>query len=261
MAAPLVAGVATLVWGCRPDLNWSQVKYAIMNGVDYNSSLVGRTVTGGKLNAYRSLVIFPPPGPAAPSNLNAVGYCWEVELTWQDNSNNEEGFIIERQSGPYWYYLDQVGPNVTSYWDVDLFCGQLWCYRVFAYNQNGNSPYTGSKCAKTLPCYQCEWGLCLKLSADKKDIDYGELVTYAYELTNNGEFDLFDVELLDDRFGEIATKFTLKKGETKTFYKTIALSETTTNFAEAAASYNQRNEIKNVKANACITIIVRSQVK
>jgi subtilisin family serine protease len=257
MAAPHVAGVAALVWGCRPDLNWSQVKYAIMNGVDYNSSLAGRTVTGGKLNAYRSLIIFPPPGPAAPSNLSALGYCWEVKLTWQDNSNNEEGFIIERQSGPYWYYLDYVGPNVTTYWDVELPCGQLWCYRVFAYNQNGNSPYSASKCTKTLPCYQCERGLSLKLSADKKDIASGESVTYVYELKNNGEFDLTDIELMDYKFGEIATKFTLKKGETKTFYKTVTLNETTTNFAEAAASYNQRNEIKNVKAHASATVSVK----
>jgi len=258
MAAPLVAGVASLVWGCRPDLSWSQVKYAIMNGVEHNSTLAGKTVTGGKLNAYRSLVIFPPPGPAAPSNLNTVSNCWEVQLTWQDNSNDEDGFIIERQSGPYWYYVDYVGPNVTTYWDVGLPCGQLWCYRVFAYNQNGNSPYTGSKCAKTLPCYQCEGGLSLELNADKGTIDSGESITYAYVVKNNGQFDLFDVELHDDNFGQIGTKFTLEKSEKKIFYKTITLNETTTIFAETCASYNQRNEIKNVKANACVTVRVRN---
>jgi len=256
MAAPHVAGVAALVWGYRPDLSWSDVKYAIMNGVDYNPSLVGKTVTGGKLNAYYSIIPFSR-GPSPPSNLTAVGYCWETCLTWQDNSNNEEGFVIERQSGPYWYYLDQVGPNCTTYWDVYLPCGQLWCYRVYAYNQNGNSPYTGSRCSWTLPCYQCEGGLSLKLNADRKTINSGESATYVYELKNKGKFDLFDIELTDDRFGKIAAKFALKTGETKTFYKTIALIESATNYAEAKASFNLKNAIKNIKAHACATVRVR----
>ncbi len=222
MATPYVAGVAALVWGCRPDLSGEDVKYAIMNSVDPIDDLNGRTVTGGRLNAYKALTVFPPPGPTAPSNPRTYADCFEVRLTWQDNSNNEQGFKIERQSGPYWYYLDQVGPNVTTYWDIDLMCGQTYCYRVYAYNQNGNSPYTKSKCAKTTRCYYCEGegGLSLRITSDKEIISAGESVTYTFALENKGKVDLTDIELIDDKFGVIALKDILKEGETINFTRT-----------------------------------------
>ena len=78
--------------------------------------------------------------PAAPSNLQTTGYCFEVRLTWQDNSNNETGFYIYRKTGDQYIQFDYIGPNITTYWDVELFCGALFCYKVQAFNNNGNSP-------------------------------------------------------------------------------------------------------------------------
>lgn len=37
-----------------------------------------------------------------------------VTLTWQDNSNNESGFLIESLSGGTWKEVATVGPNVTT---------------------------------------------------------------------------------------------------------------------------------------------------
>ncbi len=256
MAAPYVAGVAALVWGCRPDLSWSQVKNAIMNSVDPKSSLSGKTVTGGRLNAYKAITVFPPPGPAAPSNLMTYPDCFEMRLTWQDNSNNEQGFKIEMKSGPRWYYFDQVGPNVTTWTCPELWCGELWCFRVYAFNQDGNSPYSPSKCDKTTPCYYCDpWGM--KITPDKEIISSGESVTYTYEVENKGYVDLTDIELIDEKFGTIAKKFTLEKGETKTFTKTVALTVTTTNCAKATAVCRYEKRIKNVEKHACTTVDVR----
>ena len=55
MATPHVAGVAGLVLGREPALSLVQLKARILGGVDRVSSLQGRTVTGGRLNAYRAL--------------------------------------------------------------------------------------------------------------------------------------------------------------------------------------------------------------
>ena len=249
MAAPYVAGVAALAWGYRPDAeDYASVKYAIMNSVDPKPSLAGMTLTGGRLNAGKALYL-----PVAPSNLGTVGYCFEVKLTWRDNSSYEDGFIIYRQSGSNYYEIGRVGPNVTAFWDTDLPCGLLWCYEVRAYNWAGISPFSPSKCAHTLSCAGCGGGLSLEMSPDKVAINSGELVTYTYRLANKGDEDLTDVYLTDDKLGEVAAKLSLKKRESKEFSRTVAISETATNFAEASAICKNMM----VKAHACATIWIK----
>lgn len=55
MASPHVAGVAALAWGIDPAANHLRVRNAIVGGVDPLSSLAGKTVTGGRLNANATL--------------------------------------------------------------------------------------------------------------------------------------------------------------------------------------------------------------
>jgi len=196
--------------------------------------------------------------PAAPSNLKAYGYCFEVKLTWQDNSNNEDGFIIYRKTGANYIEFDRVGPNVTTYWDVDLWCGLTWCYGVRAFNESGNSPFSNTACAKTTACYYCEEGLGMKITTNRKNVTLGESVTYTYILKNKGRLDLTIIELSDDKFGIIAKEFTIKKGEAKSITKIAILNKTTTNFAKATAIFRLKDEIKHVKAHACTTVVVRN---
>lgn len=157
-ASPHVAGVAALVMGDRPSLSWWQLKTIIMDSTDPKSSLYGKVRTGGRLNAYNAITESTPDLPAAPSNLKAEGYCFMIKLTWTDNSNNEQGFKIYRKSGNFWYYLNQVGANVTTFWDLELPPSQLFNYKVRAYNQDGNSPASNADGDRTLPLKECgEW--------------------------------------------------------------------------------------------------------
>jgi len=55
MATPFVAGVAALVKAADPSLTATQVKTIILNNVDVNSSLSGKVLKGGRLNAYKSV--------------------------------------------------------------------------------------------------------------------------------------------------------------------------------------------------------------
>ena len=61
MAAPLVSGVAALAFSLRPDATWQEVRDAIFAGADPRPGLAGKTVTGGRLNAYNTLLRLATP--------------------------------------------------------------------------------------------------------------------------------------------------------------------------------------------------------
>jgi len=70
-----------------------------------------------------------------------------------DNSNNEDGFEIERRMGTTQTYtqIAIVGANITSYNDSGLVDGDTYCYRVLAFNATGSSPYSNEVCAAARP--------------------------------------------------------------------------------------------------------------
>ncbi|MEM7010283.1 MAG: S8 family serine peptidase [Verrucomicrobiota bacterium] len=55
MACPHAAGVAMLAWAANPNATQQEVKAAIMAGTDATASLDGKTVTGGRVNAFNTL--------------------------------------------------------------------------------------------------------------------------------------------------------------------------------------------------------------
>ncbi len=61
MASPHVAGVAGLLLAKRQDLTPAEVRTAILQGTDAIGSLEGKTVSGGRLNAYNALMMVAPP--------------------------------------------------------------------------------------------------------------------------------------------------------------------------------------------------------
>jgi probable HAF family extracellular repeat protein len=92
--------------------------------------------------------------PAAPSNLQAQALSGsQVLLTWRDNSNNEQGFEIQRapvSTGVY-QTLTRVAANVTSYIDRQgLQPDTEYRYRVRAYNAAGSSDWSNEASVRTL---------------------------------------------------------------------------------------------------------------
>jgi len=89
-----------------------------------------------------------PAVPTPPTNMTARPVSLsEIDLSWADNATNEDGFHIERCTGPActaFTQLATVGPNVTAYANTGLTAGTNYTYRVQAYNAGGNSGYSNT---------------------------------------------------------------------------------------------------------------------
>jgi len=84
MATPHVSGVAALLCSLWPSARAEDIKDAILKGVDVIPALIGKTITGGRLNAYKS-----------------VDALFRINHTPRDNSYNRGlGYPIDSDIGP-----------------------------------------------------------------------------------------------------------------------------------------------------------------
>ena len=93
--------------------------------------------------------------PAAPSSLQAAATsASQINLSWTDNSNNEDGFKVERKTGAGGTYseIKTVGAGVASYSDTGLTCATTYYYRVRANNGAGDSGYSNEANVATSNC-------------------------------------------------------------------------------------------------------------
>ncbi len=101
MSAPVVSGVAALLWEYLPELTWGEVKAAILDGCDPVASMAGVTVTGGRLNAYGAFKAIPPRIVHVPPG---------------NTTNTVDGHIIEARVIP----ADLLAsPGVTVRWNTN----------------------------------------------------------------------------------------------------------------------------------------------
>lgn len=66
-----------------------------------------------------------------------------VKLTWNDNSNNELGFIVERKKDESEFQiLDSTSADTYEYIDSSIVAGGTYHYRIKAYNDYSESSYS-----------------------------------------------------------------------------------------------------------------------
>lgn len=86
-----------------------------------------------------------------PGNLNSIPKgTGRIQLEWNDNSHNEEGFIIEYKeaSQAFFNVLQTVRENILGYTAANLKCNTTYEFRVKAVNDVGESAYSNtSSCA------------------------------------------------------------------------------------------------------------------
>ena len=80
-----------------------------------------------------------------PSNAS------QLTLNWTDNSDNEDGFKIERKQGQTGTFtqISTVGAGTSSYTDSNLATETTYCYQVRAFNGAGDSAYSNEDCSTT----------------------------------------------------------------------------------------------------------------
>lgn len=91
----------------------------------------------------------PPDGMPGSVTVTALSSD-QIQIQWQDNSSNEEGFKITRYTASGgWADLTQTAAGVTQYTDQGLQPSTSYCYRIAAFNSADTTAYTTLKCATT----------------------------------------------------------------------------------------------------------------
>jgi hypothetical protein len=141
--------------------NWSTPQQVIVSGVDdilFDGDQVYEIITapaestdlfykGMEVDNVMVINIDNEVAPIPPSNLKVTATATDtLELSWIDNSTNEDGFKIERKEGSDGSYIqiDTVGADITAYNDTvfALTLDTLYSYRIRSYNSFGDSNYS-----------------------------------------------------------------------------------------------------------------------
>lgn len=106
---------------------------------------------GARLSRIAVVVTYIP--LTAPSSLGATNVSGsQNDLSWTDNSSNEDGFKVEsslnNQFGPF-SQIATTSANAVSYSNTGLTADQTYYYRVHAFNSGGNSSYSNTAYAIT----------------------------------------------------------------------------------------------------------------
>jgi hypothetical protein len=89
--------------------------------------------------------------PIPPSEFKVISTSFSsTNLSWNDNSDNEFGFIVEREISGVFKTIAMTTANTKSYTDSGLSPQTAYKYRVVAYNSLGKSDYSTVETVTTL---------------------------------------------------------------------------------------------------------------
>lgn len=101
--------------------------------------------------AFCTAIIDTNTHPRAPSNLRVINTTpVSISIEWDDNSENELGFIIARrvQGELLFQYIDTVEADVLTYQEMGLTPDNVYFYKVCSYNAYGLSDFTNTVSAR-----------------------------------------------------------------------------------------------------------------
>ncbi len=111
-----------------------------------------KNVLGEKIGPVWHFTTQNAPIPTTPSSLKKkwVGSN-AVSISFKDNSNNENGFVLERSKDDISFSaVATLNQDITSYIDVNVSANNDYFYRIYAFNDFGSSGFSNEIHVKTL---------------------------------------------------------------------------------------------------------------
>jgi hypothetical protein len=184
----------------------TEVLRQVLNaGTTYFIVVDGFGLDAGDFNFSLQPSIAHSPNP--PSDLTATAVSQtQINLTWKDNSGDEQGFRIQRSTDGFNFTeIATVGQNVTTFSDTTVIANTLFFYRVVAFNGFGSSDPSNIAFAQTPPN---PIPVNPVIMVDPISIDFGSIRvtqsdTKTITITNAGGADLI-VSAIGDPGGEFA---------------------------------------------------------
>ncbi|TKB96248.1 LamG-like jellyroll fold domain-containing protein [Pedobacter cryophilus] len=141
------------VWEDANGLNKNNAADAVTYNINYPEYLNIEVY----INSLTSIT--PPVFIIPPSNITFNATSVElpspastIVVNWNDNSNNENNFVIERSlNGTTFTQIAQVGANVITYTDLNLVPNTKYYYRLKAVNSTESSSYSAVSSVTTPP--------------------------------------------------------------------------------------------------------------
>ncbi len=153
------------VWRKPNGGSWSQIASLATNTTSYNDTSMNIGVLyyyvvraeneagfSAWSNSDSATALQPGDPPVAPTVLSATAVSTnQIDLAWTDNSNNENGFRIERSLNPTsgFAQVATVGAGNITYQDTGLLPATTYYYRVAAYNGSGDSGWSNTATVTT----------------------------------------------------------------------------------------------------------------
>ncbi len=133
-----------------PDTVDNFLRTVTISSVDSNTKQINADICWPSANCGKtvSLVTYLTnwrgEAPTAPSALSASAVSSSaIDLSWLDNSTNEDNFVLERHSSHDGFsIIATLGPDVTWYHDTGLSGSTVYHYRIKATNAGGDSAYS-----------------------------------------------------------------------------------------------------------------------
>lgn len=225
-------------------VEWVQGQWPLISGREGDEYT---TLTKGDINGTG----FVP--PSAPTNLRAVALSEdEVKVTWQDNSDDEDGFQLQRrtETGNY-FTAATLSSNTTEFTDrLFLSDSTAYIYRILSTKSFSTSEYSDEVRVTTLP--------------EDKTLAVSSVVEDTYVMEGSSSDDNFGAEpelrvsSIDDSTAHSFLKFRVSPdtlGEVTSAYiqlrakspgnSKIAISAASNNWSEETLTWNEELVILN----------------
>jgi uncharacterized protein YjdB len=142
---------------------------------------------------------------AEPSDLSAVAQGTQIDLLWTDNSDNEDGFLVEREDAGVWTSVATLAANTMVYSDVDIPVLYNYTYRVFAM-------------------------LSGEVSVKSNEVTVSEVLAEPGELLVTAQESQIDLSWMDN--SSLEDGFLVERKELNTWTPIVILAANTTNFSD-----------------------------